>query len=425
MELFIIAFLIILNGIFSMSEIAIVSARKSRLEAEAKRGNKNAKAALDTANDPNRFLSTVQIGITLIGILTGIFSGDKITTDISSFVQQFDLFRPYADSIAVAIVVTILTFFSLVIGELVPKRIGLSNPEILAKLVARPMRTLSVIASPFVWLLTVTSDFLIRLFKIKKSTSSKITEEEIKAIIQVGTADGAIQEIEQDIVERVFNLGDRKVSSLMTHRSDTIFLKTQFNAGEVRETVLKNLHSVYPVKNENGEVQGIVLLKELFRSIDDQNFDLTQLLQSPNYITENISSYEALIQFKKSNIHHAIVIDEYGQMQGIITMNDLIEPLVGDVSEFYGTEYYFIQRDDGSWLVDGQFPFSEFLHKFDLAELINDYPFDTLSGLIFHQLRKVPAAGDKFRWLIFNIEIVDMDGVRIDKVLVNLVNEDQ
>ena len=420
MDILIIFLLILLNGLFSMSEIAIVSARKSRLKAAAKRGDKNAKVALETANQPNRFLSTVQIGITLIGILTGIYSGDKITHDLIANISKVETLQPYAESLAIAIVVTSLTFFSLVVGELVPKRIGLSNPEMIAKLVARPMRLISLLTAPFVWLLTLTSDILLKMLRIKQTSESKVTEEEIKSIIQEGREGGEVQEIEQDIVERVFSLGDRKVSSLMTHRIDTVFLKADDDAVQVRETVNAELHSVYPVTDGKGNVIGIALLKDLFRCINDPDFQLKDFLQAPKYVTENTSAYEALRLFKVSKIHQAIVVDEYGQIHGIITMNDLLEALVGDVSEFYGAEFSFIQREDGSWLIDGQFPLSELLQRFDLGDLSKDYSFDTLSGLILHELKMVPSVGDKFTWLNFEIEILDMDGVRIDKVLLTV-----
>ncbi|HLP49769.1 MAG TPA: hemolysin family protein [Chitinophagales bacterium] len=423
MEIFLIFFLILLNGVFSMSEIAIVSSRRSRLEAAAKRGDKNARAALDTANSPNKFLSTVQIGITLIGILTGIFSGEKITDDLTKYLESFALIQPYAETIAVGIVVVILTFFSLVIGELVPKRIGLSNPEFFAKLVARPMQVLSVITAPFVWLLTATSDVLITLFRIKPSSDTKVTEEEIKAIIQEGTEGGAIQEIEQDIMHRVFSLGDRKISSLMTHRSDAVFLKSEFDAAAIRKAVNAEMHSIYPVTDENEKLMGIVLLKDLFKNITDPGFKLAHHIRTPKFFSPNISAYEALRQFKTTKIHQAIVVDEYGQMQGIIAMNDLLKALVGDVSDFYSSEFAFVQRQDGSWLVDGQFPFTELLHKFDMNELATEHKFDTISGLILNELEKIPRPGDRLSWQCFDIEVMDMDGARIDKILLSLKKE--
>lgn len=420
MEILIILFLILLNGVFAMSEIAMVSARKSRLETAAKRGDKAAKKALELSNNPGKFLSTVQIGITLIGILTGIYSGEKIEDDLVAFLGQFEWLGQYVDIIAVTVIVVILTFFSLVLGELVPKRIGLTMPEKISKLLSFPMYWISIIAAPFIWLLTFTADLIIKLFRIKASTDSKITEEEIKAIIQEGTEGGAIQEIEQDIVERVFILGDRKISSLMTHRNDTVVLKTDYDATEIKKIVNNAMHSVYPVVNSKMNVVGIIQLKDLFRHINEPKFKLSAYIKQPQYVMENLSAFEVLKLFKTSKTHQAIVIDEYGQMEGLVTMNDLLEALVGDVSEFYETEFSFFQRPDGSWLIDGQYPLTEFLHRFDLADLIEDYPFNTISGLILHHIRRIPSTGDTLQWRNFEIEILDMDGARIDKVLFKL-----
>lgn len=417
MEIIIILFLIFLNGIFAMSEIAMVSLRKSRIESSAKRGDKAARKALELSMNPGKFLSTVQIGITLIGILTGIYSGEKIEDDLIKFLNQFELFRDYSKIVAVSFIVITLTFFSLVLGELVPKRIGMSMPERVSKILAYPMYWISVAAAPFIWLLTFSSDIIIKLFRIKTSNDSKITEEEIKAIMREGTEEGAIQEIEHEIVKRVFNLGDRKASSLMTHRNDTIMLKNDYDSETIHKVVNSEMHSVYPVINDNMETIGIVLLKDLFKHINDANFNVSNFIKNPQFISEDLSAYEALILFKTNKTHQAIVVDEFGQMQGLITMNDLLEALVGDVSEFYENEFVFVQRADGSWLIDGQYPYIEFLHRFNLDELIEEHSFNTISGLIIQQLRRIPSTGDMLVWRNFQIEIVDMDGPRIDKVL--------
>ncbi|CAM3410755.1 hemolysin family protein [Aequorivita lipolytica] len=423
MAILIIFLLILMNGIFAMSEIAMVSSRKSRLETAAKRGDKTAKKALELSQNPGKFLSTVQIGITLIGILTGIYSGEKIEDDLVNYLNNFGLLRQYSETIAVTIIVVTLTFFSLVLGELVPKRIGLTMPEKISKLLSFPMYYISVIAAPFIWLLTFTSDAIIKLFQIKPTLEGRVTEEEIKAIIQEGMEGGAIHEIEQDIMERVISMGDRKVASLMTHRFDTIFLRTTFNVKTINSTVNSEMHSVYPVLNKESGVEGIILLKDLFKHINKPKFKITDHLRQPQYFSENLSAYEALKLFKTGNTHQAIVIDEFGQMQGIVTMNDLLEALVGDVSDFYSSEFDFIHREDGSWLIDAQYPLTEFLRKIDLDDLAEDYPFNTISGLILNQLSRIPATGDTLLWLNFEIEIVDMDGARIDKVLLTDKNQ--
>jgi putative hemolysin len=424
MEILIIFFLIILNGLFSMSEIALISARKNRLETAAKKGNKNAKTALDLANSPNEFLSTVQIGITLIGILTGIYSGDKITQDVQNFIASFPVLKPYSESIGIGVVVVVLTFFSLVLGELLPKRIGLNYPEAIAKAVAVPMKVVSKITMPFIWLLTKSTDFILDVFKIKPTADGKVTEEEIKAIIKEGTEGGEVQEIEQDIVERVFHIGDRKVNSLMTHRKSVVFLSLDDTLEEIKEKVLHELHSVYPVCKENlDEMQGIVLLKDLFVGFDKGNFNLNEIIKEPVYFIEHTTAYKALENFKKSKIHYALVTDEYGIFQGIITLNDILEALVGDASEFYEDDFKLIAREDGTWLVDGHYSLHDFLTYFDLDELTTDYDVTTVSGLIMTELGNIPKTGEKLIWNKLEFEVIDMDGVKIDKLLVKPITD--
>ena len=424
MEILIILFLILLNGVFSMSEIALISARKNRLETAAKKGNKNAKAALDLANSPNTFLSTVQIGITLIGILTGIYSGDKITHDVQKFVVSFEIFKMHSQSISVGIVVVVLTFFSLVLGELLPKRIGLNHPEAIAKAVAIPMKFVSLVTMPFIWLLTVSTDFLLKLLQIKPTADGKVTEEEIKAIIKEGTEVGEVQEIEQDIVERVFHIGDRKVNSLMTHRKAVDYLRYTDSVEEVKAKVLSDLHSIYPVCGDNlDDVEGIVSLKDLFVNFEKGDFNLKEITKEPVYFIEHTSAYKALENFKKSSVHYALVTDEHGVFQGIITLNDILEALVGDAADFYQDEFKLISREDGSWLVDGHYSLHDFLTYFDMDELIGDYSVTTVSGLIITELGIIPKQGQKLIWNKLNFEVIDMDGVIIDKVLITNLRE--
>jgi putative hemolysin len=424
MEILIILFLILLNGIFSMSEIALISARKSRLETAAKKGNKNAKAALDLANSPNEFLSTVQIGITLIGILTGIYSGDKITTDVQNFVATFELFQPYANSIAVGIVVVVLTFFSLVLGELLPKRIGLNYPETIAKAVAYPMKIVSMVTMPFIWLLTTSTDFLLKILQIKPTADGKVTEEEIKAIIKEGTEVGEVQEIEQDIVERVFHIGDRKVNSLMTHRSDIIYLSLEDSKEEIKAKVINELHSVYPVCEDNLDtVIGLVLLKDLFVVFETGEFDLKSIIKEPVFLIEQTSAYKALENFKTSKQHYAFVVDEHAIFQGVITLNDILEALVGDASDFDEDEYKLVVNDDGTWLVDGQYSLHDFLTFFDLDDQISDYEVTTVSGFFITELGNIPTQGEKIIWSKLELEAIEMDGAKIDKILIKQYKE--
>ncbi|WP_445458509.1 hemolysin family protein [Flavobacterium sp. HNIBRBA15423] len=407
-----------------MSEIALISARKNRLETAAKKGNKNAKIALDLANSPNTFLSTVQIGITLIGILTGIYSGDKITSDVKNYIASFEILESYADSIAVGIVVVILTFFSLVLGELLPKRIGLNYPEGIAKIVAVPMKIISIITMPFIWLLTTSTEFLLKLLKIRPTADGKVTEEEIKAIIKEGTEGGEVQEIEQDIVERVFHIGDRKVNSLMTHRNAVVYLSYEDSIEEIKSKVLNELHSIYPVCADNlDDVEGIVSLKELFLNFEKGKFDLKEISSEPVYFIEHTTAYKALESFKKSKIHYALVTDEHGVFQGIITLNDILEALVGNAADFHEHEFKLVPNNDGSWLVDGHYSLHDFLTYFDMDELIGDYEVTTVSGLIITELGIIPKVGQKLVWNKLEFEVVLMNGVKISKILIKNLKE--
>jgi putative hemolysin len=423
MEILIVLILILVNGIFSMSEIALVSAKKFKLENAAKRGNANARKALDLANSPGTFLSTVQIGITLIGILTGIFSGENITSDIQEFVNMIPVLQPYAHSIAVAVVVIVITYFSIVFGELIPKRIGLVFPESIAMIMAVPMKIISVITSPFIWLLTITNDFFFKIFRIQ-SSESKITEEEIKSIIQESTEGGEIQEIEQDIVERVFALGDRKVAGLMTHRMDLVWLDLDDSLDIIRQKIANNPHSIYPVAAGSiDNVTGVLFVKDLFvRSVVEESFNLKDHIKQAVFVSENMPAYTLLERFKTKRIHFAMITDEYGVLQGMITMDDLLDALVGDSTELHHEdEYTIIQREDGTWLADAQYSFYEFLSHFDLADLAKtDHTFNTIAGFIIHQLKHIPETGEKIYWRNFEFEIIDMDATRIDKVLITV-----
>lgn len=423
MEILVILFLILINGVFSMSEIALVSARRNRLNFSAQKGNRGAKIALQLQSSPSKLLSTVQIGITLIGLLTGIYSGEKITQDMEENIKSIPSLAPYADTLSVIVVLIIITFFSLVLGELVPKRLGLTYPEGIAKMMAMPMKIIAIIMAPFIWLLTMTTELFIKFFKIKPSSESKVTEEEIKAIVKEGMEHGSVQEIEQDIVNRVFSVGDRSVSSLMTSRKKMTSLDLTDSKDEVKKLVSEDMHNFYPVyDSEKQDIVGIVSLKKLFAEIDTEDFNLTHILSEPSYISENASAYKALEQFKQTNIHYALVIDEYGSTQGIITMSDILEALVGDISEFYSEEFLFEERDDHSWLVDGHFPLPDFLSRFGMEDFIKDYEVNTVGGLIIQELGRLPKQSEKIRWEHFEFEVLDMDGPKIDKILVTRKN---
>jgi putative hemolysin len=418
MEIVIIAGLIILNGALSMVEIALVSARKVRLEIEAKKGVKSASKALLLVNRPETFLPTIQIGITLVGILTGLYSGEAFAPAWAAFIGQVEPLRPYAFFIAKTTIVVLVTFLTLVFGELVPKHIGMDFAEPVAKWAASPMRILSGICAPFVWLLSRSTDLVVRLCGLHKGNNSHITEEEIKAFVKEGRDGGEVQEVEQDIVGRVFSLGDRNLATIMTHRSELVWLDLNDTPDVIREKIQSRLFNIYPVASERlDKLCGVVFLKDLFLHLSDTDFSLKRILRPAKYLPENQSVYNALSLFKQARIKYGIVTDEFGGIQGIVTLKDIMEGLIGQISEV-GEEPDLVQRTDGSWLVDGQLPFYDFLSHFGAEDLYAEYEHNTLSGLILQLLEHVPCTGEQFTWCDFDFEIVDMDGTRIDKVLV-------
>ena len=424
MDIIILLCLVLLNGLFVMSEIALVSARKSRLESQAEKGDRKAKQALDLSNNPGIFLSAAQIGITLISILTGVYSGERFGKNFQPVIEKIEILRPYAATIATTIVVILVTLLSLIVGELIPKRIGLLKAERIAKIVAGPMHAFAKITHPIVWLLNFVSNLFFTVFRIKRSKSDAVTEEEIKAMVTEGTEAGTIAEAEQEIIERVFHLGDRNITSLMTHRSDIVWFHLDDNEEKMKETIIRERHSIYPVcDGDLDELKGIVSIKDLYVADDSTLFK--ELMKPALFVPENNSAYQVMEKFKESQQHSAFIVDEYGTILGMITLNDILEAIVGDIPQPDLNEYEIKMRNDGSYLVDGQIPFYDFLSYFNKADWMNEgeHEFDTLAGFILHQLERIPAAGDQFEWRGFNFEIVDMDGHRIDKVLVTASNE--
>ncbi|MDF2381001.1 HlyC/CorC family transporter [Nostoc ellipsosporum NOK] len=415
--------LILLNGLFSMAEIALVSARKSRLESQANRGDKKAAEALKLANKPETFLSTVQMGITVIGILTGIYSGEQITDDFADFLKQWPSIAPYSKGAATTIVVIIVTYFTIIFGELVPKRLGLSKPEGIAKFVAGPMRVLSGITHPFIWLLSKSSNLIVRIFSLKPS-DNQVTEEEIKAIISEGTEQGTIEETEQEIIERVFHLSDRNITSLMTHRSDIIWFNLNDSEETIKEKITSEPHSIYPICDNNiDNIKGVVSIKDLYVSPDNALF--RDLMRPALFVPENNTAFQVMEKFKESKLHSCFIVDEYGSILGMITLNDILEAIIGEMPQPDIPDYEIVEREDGSFLVDAQIPFYDFLSRFEKTQYMNEgeQEFDTLGGFILHELERIPHTGDKVEWHGFSIEIVDMDGHRIDKILVKISPE--
>lgn len=405
-----------------MSEVAMEYARKARLEYLANKGDEKAKAALKLASNPDRFLSTVQVGITLISILIGVLSGISLKPYLVEYISGYPQLSPYRDGIAITIIVVVVTYFTLVIGELVPKRLGILRPEAIARQMAGPMSWVSMITYPFIWLLTIFTNLLVNIFNLKPSTDNNVTEEEIKALINEGTTAGAIEETEQEIIERVFHLGDRNITSLMTHRTDIVYLDINDPKAIIRSKILESPHSVYPVCDDViDNIQGIISIKDLYMAAADTGHALAPIMKKPLFVPENNSAYQVLEKFKETQSHAAFIVDEYGTFLGMITLNDILEAIVGDMPETgQDDDYEIVRRDDGSYLVDGQIPFYDFLSKFDKEDWMAEFEqeFDTMAGFILHHQEHIPKIGEKFEWRGFTFEIVDMDAHRIDKVLV-------
>ena len=424
MEIIILVALIFLNGLFVMSEIALVSARKARLENQAEKGDASARRALKLSNNPEIFLSAAQIGITLIAILIGVYSGDRFGRYLEPSIAKIGFLEPYAGTIATTIVVIIVTFLSIIFGELIPKRIGLLRAEKIAKLVAGPMNDFARFTHPIVWLLNKISNLFFRIFNIKRSKDDAVTEDEIKTMITEGAEAGNIDEAEQEIIERVFHLGDRNITSLMTHRSDIIWFNLEDNEDKIKQKILQEPHSVYPICEKSiDNIRGVVSIKDLYITPDSTLFK--DIMQPALFIPENNRPFQVLERFRQSQIHSAFIVDEYGSILGLITMTDILEAVLGDIPQADVPDYEIRERDDGTYLIDGQIPFYDFLTRFDKTDWMNEgeHDFDTLAGFILHELERIPKTGDKLEWRGFRLEIIGMDGHRIDKVLVKISQE--
>ena len=406
-----------------MSELAIVSARKVRLQQLANQGDIKARIALELANAPNQFLASVQIGITLLAILSGAFAESTIARRLIPLLNLVPWLAPYSDALSSVIAILIITYLTLIIGELVPKRLALNYPERIASIVAIPMRMLANIASPVVYLLSASTDLVVRMMGIKPSTEPQVTEEEIRVLIEQGTEAGTFEEAEQDMVERVFRLGDRPVNALMTPRPDIVWLDLEDTAEENRKKMLDSCHSRFPVcQGGLDNVLGIMHVTDLLaRSLSGQQLDLTVSLRQPVFVPESTRGLKILEVFKQTGIHLALVVDEYGVIQGLVTLNDIMVEIVGDVpSAGELEEPQAVQREDGSWLLDGMLPVDEFFEIFEIDEIPTDHrgSYQTLGGFVITHLGRIPSAADYFEWESLRFEVMDMDGNRVDKVLV-------
>ena len=403
MEIIVILALILLNGILSMTEMAFVSSRKYRQHADA------------------RYLSTIQIGNTLNSILTGLFSGGLLSDDLAAFLSRWKPLHNNSNWISNVLIVTVVTYLTLVMGELVPKRLGMMAADKIARAMSGLMKLLRQITYPFVWLLTKSTRGIMMLFGLSDLKEAKVTEDEIKALIEEGREDGEIRQVEQELVERVFNLGDRTIDSVMTHRSDLIWLDINDPIEMNIDIVHKNLHGIYPVADEDlDQLMGVVYMKDLFGTIDKEGFDLRSVVHMPLFIPENLSVYAAVEQMRLTYSKYALVTDEFGSIQGMVTHSDIMEAIIGELPE-NKEDHDIVPRGDGSFLIDGQCDFYAFLEHFDMEDLAAGNDYNTLSGLILDKLEHVPVTGETFLWEGLSIEVVDMDIARIDKVLVRPV----
>jgi len=425
LEIIIIFLLLVANGVFAMSEIAVVAARKIRLQQLADSGNKQAQAALKLAKNPNQFLATVQVGITLVGILAGAFGGATIAENIAAYLNTLPILAPYSELIGVGIVVIVITYLSLIIGELVPKRLALNNPERIASMMAPPMQFLSKIALPVVRLLDISTNVVIRLLGVKPSLEPAITLEEIKVLIEQGTESGIFEETEQDMIENVLRLDERPVGAWMTPRTKIVWLDIDEPLEEIRRKVVEYHYSRFPVAKDNlDNIIGVVRAKDLLvQSLTHQPLDLKGLLRPPLFIPESMSALDVLELFKKQGTHIALVTDEYGGIEGMITHNDILEDIVGNIpiAGEPSAEPQAQQREDGSWLVDGLLDIDTLKEIFEIEQLPDeeDRGYHTVGGFIMSQVHGIPIVGQYFEWRHLRFEVVDMDGRRVDKVLIS------
>jgi len=424
-EILVILFLLLLNGFFAMSEIAVVSARKIRLQQRAADGFAGAQAALEIANQPSLFLSTIQIGITLVGILTGAISGATIATELESFFNQtqMPILAEYSQAISVGTVVVALTYLSLILGELAPKHIGLNNPERIAAAVAPMMLKISRLTLPLVHLLSFSTSLILRVLGVRPSTDPEITEEEIKLLIEQGAEGGIIEPEEEEMVQQVFRLAERPILAQMTPRTEIVWLDLEDQVGVIRAKLKSAHYSSYPVaRGSVDNIVGMVQVKDLLaQCLGGSPLNLEEILYQPLYLPENMTILETLKRFRESHTQIAIIIDEFGGIQGLTTITDILEAIAGDFpDELDVTDPHIILREDGTYLLDGMLDIDKFKDLFSLANLPGEEEnyYQTLGGFVITYLGRIPSAGESFEWENLRLEIVDMDGLRVDKILV-------
>ena len=417
-DLLIIALLLFLNGILAMSETALLSVRKARLQHRVNEGDPRAQTALQLIEHPNRFLSTIQIGITLINVLFGAIGGAAVATFLGGLISKVSVLEPYSEAISLFFVVIVITYFSIVFGELVPKRIAIQNAERVASVVAGPMLLISKIVSPFVHVLSGSTDLLLRLLGVKQSTEPLVTEEELLVQLAQGTQAGVFEESEQDMVEGVFSLSDQRVNALMTPRNEIIWLDVNDTAAEIRRKVEESPFSRFPVGDDSlDNLVGIVKAKDLLLADLKNGKQLKEIARPPLYVPETAFGSRALEILKEAKREMVLVVDEFGVVQGLLTLADILEEIVG---AFEG-EPQATQRQDGSWLLDGMLQNDEFKEIFNLRRLPDEEEYETLGGFVMLHMGRIPQAADLFEWNSLRFEVMDMDGKRVDKILVTTI----
>ena len=425
MSILILFLSMVLNGLFAMSEIALVSARKARLQQHAENGERGASAALELMEEPNRFLSTVQIGITLVGIFSGAFGASQLAGPLSDILAGIDIIEPYSYEIAFAFLVLVITYFSLVIGELVPKRVAINNPEAVSASMAVPMRFLSKLAKPVVSILSASSEFGVRLLGITPGTEPEITEEEIKVLIEQGHQMGVFKEAEREMFSGVFRMGQRSVNALMTPRTEMTWIDINDPIEEIWEFIMKTSHARVPVADDDlDNILGYIQIRDLLGvEPADPEFNLRNFIKEPIYLPETMSALKALDNFQIGGVHLAMVVDEFGGITGVVTDYDILKTIVGNIPENgKDTDTLAYKRSDGSWLFDGLIVIDQLKDYLGIKKMPGEERgvYQTLSGFVMSQLGRIPKTGSKFTYDNYEFEIVDMDGRRVDKVMVTL-----